>query len=50
MSFRPMLLKVANQQELRWLGRLGLPGLFDGQHYFQLTALSNGGTRFTQGE
>ena len=50
MSFRPRVLRAANQQELRWLGHLGFPGLFDGEHYFQLTTLSNGYTRFTQGE
>ena len=50
MIFRPRVLNVAAQRELRWLGRLGFPGLFDGEHYFQLTALSNGSTRFTQGE
>ena len=49
-TFRPRVLKVANQQELRWLGHLGFRGLFDGEHYFQLAALSNGYTRFTQGE
>ncbi|WP_437558809.1 SRPBCC family protein [Acidithiobacillus sulfuriphilus] len=50
MTFRPKVLNAANQQELRWLGHLGFPGLFDGEHYFQLTALSNGYMRFTQGE
>ena len=50
MTFRPRVLTATDQQELRWLGRLGFPGLFDGQHYFQLAALSNGYTRFTQGE
>ena len=50
MTFRPRVLRVANQQELCWLGHLGFPGLFDGEHYFQLTTLSNGYTRFTQGE
>jgi len=50
MTIRPRVLKAADQQELRWLGHLGFPGLFDGEHYFQLTALSHGYTRFTQGE
>ncbi len=50
MTFQPRVLKAANQQELRWLGHLVFPGLFDGEHYFQLAALSNGYTRFTQGE
>ncbi|MHB1281104.1 MAG: SRPBCC family protein [Acidithiobacillus sp.] len=50
MTFRPRVLTAIAQQELRWLGRLGFPRLFDGEHYFQLAALSNGDTRFTQGE
>ena len=50
MTFRPRVLTATNQQELRWLGRLGFPGLFDGEHYFQLAVLSNGSTRVTQGE
>ena len=50
MTFRPGVLTAIAQQELRWLGRLGVSGLFDGEHYFQLTALSDGNTRFTQGE
>ena len=52
MTFRPRVMKAANQQELRWLGHLGFPGLclFDGEHYFQLTTIGNGYTRFTQGE
>ena len=50
MTFRPRVLRATDQQELRWLGHLGFPGLFDGEHYFQLTGLSNGYTRFTQGE
>ena len=50
MTFRPRVLKAANQQELRWLGNLVFPGLFDGEHYFQLTMIGNGCTLFTQGE
>jgi len=50
MTIRPRVLKAADQQELRWLGHLGFPGLFDGEHYFQLTTIGNGYTRFTQGE
>jgi hypothetical protein len=50
MTFRPRVLNAANQQELRWLGHLGFPGLFDGEHYFQLTTIGNGYTRFAQGE
>ena len=50
MSFRPKVRVAEHLKELRWLGHLLLPGLFDGEHYFQLTALANGRTRFVQGE
>jgi hypothetical protein len=36
MTFRPVVLVAVPERELRWLGRLLLPGLFDGQHEFQL--------------
>jgi uncharacterized membrane protein len=36
MTFRPTVLTVIPNQELRWLGRLLLPGIFDGEHYFKL--------------
>jgi hypothetical protein len=34
---------------LRWLGRVGLPGLFDGEHGFRLEAVA-GGCRLHHGE
>jgi hypothetical protein len=49
MTFKPRILKAQQAQELRWLGRLVVPGLFDGEHYFKLEA-SGDGTRFVQGE
>lgn len=45
MSFKPRLLVVEPERELRWKGRLVVPGLFDGEHAFVLTALENGRTR-----
>lgn len=50
MSFRPKVRVAEHLKELRWLGHLLLPGLFDGEHYFQLAALANSRTRFVQGE
>ena len=50
MSFRPKVRVAEHLKELRGLGHLLLPGLFDGEHYFQLAALANGRTRFVQGE
>jgi hypothetical protein len=45
MSMQPRLLVVQPDHELRWKGRLWLPGLFDGEHAFVLTSLENGRTR-----
>jgi hypothetical protein len=32
MTFRPTVLRAEPNRELRWLGRLWMPGLFDGEH------------------
>jgi hypothetical protein len=50
MSFKPRLMAFEPQRELRWKGRLLVPGLFDGEHYFQLHETSAGRVRFAQGE
>lgn len=49
MTFRPTILKVVPARELRWLGRLALPRIFDGEHYFMLQP-HEGGTRLVHGE
>ncbi|MDH5204589.1 MAG: SRPBCC domain-containing protein [Hylemonella sp.] len=36
MRFRPRVLGVQPCRELRWKGRLLVPGLFDGEHQFRL--------------
>jgi len=50
MRFRPTVLLVRPERELRWLGRLLVSGVFDGEHYFLLEPVEQGGTRFIQGE
>lgn len=50
MTFRPTVLTVTPNQELRWRGRVLLPGIFDGEHYFQISPLAPGRLRFIQGE
>lgn len=50
MRFKPTILSVQPQRELRWLGRLFIPGVFEGEHYFLLEPLAGGRTRLTQGE
>jgi hypothetical protein len=50
MRFRPTVLKVEPNREFRWKGKLLVPGLFDGEHYFQLEPKPGGGLVFRQGE
>lgn len=48
-TVQPEVLVADPGRELRWRGRLGLPRILDGEHYFRLAA-ENGGTRLIQGE
>ncbi|MDB5753352.1 MAG: Polyketide cyclase/dehydrase [Ramlibacter sp.] len=50
MRFQPMVLAATPGQELRWRGRWLVPGLFDGEHYFRITATGAGTTQFVHGE
>jgi hypothetical protein len=50
MRFRPTILAVRPEREFRWLGRVLVTGLFDGEHYFLLEPLTDGQTRMIQGE
>jgi hypothetical protein len=49
-TFKPKVLVATPERELRWLGRLGFGGLFDGEHFFVLGANADGSTRVTNGE
>jgi hypothetical protein len=48
--FRPKLLELSEEVRIRWLGRLWIPGLFDGEHSFSITKNSDGTVRFVQEE
>lgn len=50
MTFKPKIKVVDTHREFRWKGRLFIPGLFDGEHIFELFADGKGGTRFVQRE
>jgi hypothetical protein len=50
MTFKPTVLGVEPDRELRWLGRLVLPGVFDGEHIFHIEPLDDARSRFTQAE
>lgn len=50
MDFRPVVLTADPGRELRWIGRLYLPGLADGEHSFVIEDLGDGRVRLTQEE
>ena len=50
MTFTPSVLVSEPNREFRWIGRLFMPGLVDGEHRFALQPLPGGGTRFIQEE
>lgn len=50
MKFRPTIVRLRENRELRWLGRLLMPRIFDGEHSFVLDVTPRGSVIFTQGE
>ena len=49
-TVRPVLQVVDPERELRWLGRIVLPGVFDGEHRFTTTPSGPDRVRFEQAE
>jgi hypothetical protein len=50
MTIKPRIERLEENTELRWVGHLMVPGIFDGEHYFRIEANSDGSTRFVHGE
>ncbi len=50
MTIRPRVLAVSPGRELRWGGHLGVPGLFDGEHVFEIHPAGEESTRFVHRE
>jgi hypothetical protein len=50
MTFKPKVLNAEPNRELRWLGHLLVPGLFDGEHSFTIQPLEGNRVRFVQRE
>ena len=50
MTFKPRVTAFDQRRELRWLGNLLIPGLFDGEHQFVLEPIDGDRTRFVQRE
>jgi hypothetical protein len=49
MTFRPTVTVVENERVFEWLGPLGVPGIFDGRHRFEIEATATG-SHFSQSE
>lgn len=49
-TIRPTVKAAATERELRWLGSLGVPGLFDGEHAFHLEPIGGQRTRLVHEE
>ncbi|NMM26997.1 MAG: SRPBCC domain-containing protein [Glaciimonas sp.] len=50
MRFKPVIRTVEEAKEIVWKGKFLIPGLFDGEHGFELIPLSTDRTRFVQKE
>ena len=50
MNFTPKVLTADKDAELRWVGKLGFKGVFDGEHYFILEETDKGTTILHHGE
>ena len=50
MTIKPAVTVVEKAQTFEWLGHLGIPGVFDGRHRFDLEATPSGGTKLVQSE
>lgn len=45
-TFRPKALSFKENKELVWLGKLGISGLFDGEHHFEIEDHGDGSVTF----
>lgn len=50
MAFQPKVLVFRENKELKWLGKLGFSGIFDGAHHFLLEGNGDGTTTFHHSE
>jgi hypothetical protein len=50
MRFKPWVTAMDHHRYVEWLGRVGMPGIFDGRHSFTLTPLTSGRTLLQQSE
>lgn len=49
-TFRPRVLEAESGRRLRWVGHLAMPGLFDGEHIFEIEPVGDSTVRLVQRE
>jgi hypothetical protein len=49
-TFTPEVKEVDEGRRVRWLGRLWMPGIFDGEHVLEVETIGDRRSRFTQRE
>ena len=50
MTLRPRVLRAVRPREFAWLGSLPVPGIFNGEHIFEIEPISARRSRFVQRE
>lgn len=50
MTFSPTVLEAQEGRKVRWLGKVGFRGLFDGEHTLSIEPRPGGGSRFVNHE
>jgi hypothetical protein len=50
MTFHPTVLRVDDERRFAWRGRTLVPGLFDGEHFFEVEPLGPDHVRLVHGE
>lgn len=50
MTFKPTVIILESKNEFSWLGSLVIPGIFDGEHIFQLEQINNTKMKFIHRE
>jgi hypothetical protein len=49
-DYRVKILKIEEPREFRWLGHFLMPGLIDGEHFFEITPIGQNKVQFVQRE
>ena len=50
MTFKPVVLEVSPEKCFRWIGKIGIPYIFDGEHQFIIETIEPGRVKFIHQE